>query len=164
MGSDAFENVRGQIGYCGIWCGSCAAGNGALRELTGRYLELVKGYGLEGWAPGDFDYGEFSRGLASIQGMPLCEGCLRGDGKPGCRMRECARGRGVPGCAECGGEGCGNREPLEAMRGGALAAGLMVKTEAGDPEGFIERRTPELKDSWPSRILFQRRARACRWN
>ena len=31
------ENVKDQIGYCGIWCGSCIVGNGALRELTRKY-------------------------------------------------------------------------------------------------------------------------------
>jgi hypothetical protein len=36
----AYENVRAQIGYCGIWCGSCVVGNGALQELA-RQLESV---------------------------------------------------------------------------------------------------------------------------
>jgi len=63
LGDESFEGVRGQIGYCGIWCGSCVVGNGALRELTRRYEELVRAYGLEGWAPGNFDFGEFKKGL-----------------------------------------------------------------------------------------------------
>jgi hypothetical protein len=50
MDDRPFENVRDQIGFCGIWCGSCAVGNGALRELTKRYEDVVKGYGLEGCA------------------------------------------------------------------------------------------------------------------
>jgi len=44
---EALENVKGQIGACGIWCGSCAVGNGALQELSRRYGELLKGHGLD---------------------------------------------------------------------------------------------------------------------
>jgi hypothetical protein len=32
-----FENVKSQIGFCGIWCGSCLGGNGAVLELTRKY-------------------------------------------------------------------------------------------------------------------------------
>jgi len=90
MKGEPFENVRNQIGFCGIWCGSCAVGNGVLRELTRRYEQTIKRYGLEEWAPEDFDFEEFTRGLASIQAMPLCRGCLKGDGKPNCEIRACA--------------------------------------------------------------------------
>lgn len=27
-----FDSVKDQIGRCGIWCGSCVAGNGVLQE------------------------------------------------------------------------------------------------------------------------------------
>ena len=38
----AFDNIKGLIGYCGIWCGSCVVSNGALRELTQRYEKLLE--------------------------------------------------------------------------------------------------------------------------
>ena len=41
---DALENVKNQIGYCGIWCGSCIVGNGTLRELTDKYKDLTETY------------------------------------------------------------------------------------------------------------------------
>jgi len=44
---DSFKNVKNQIGFCGIWCGSCAAGNGAIVELARRFDEIVKKYELE---------------------------------------------------------------------------------------------------------------------
>ena len=50
------ENTRDQIGFCGIWCGSCMVGNGALRELTRRYEAITKAYGLPDWAAKDFDH------------------------------------------------------------------------------------------------------------
>lgn len=34
MNAEGYRSVERQIGYCGIWCGSCIVGNGALRELS----------------------------------------------------------------------------------------------------------------------------------
>jgi hypothetical protein len=42
-----FEGVKDQIGYCGIWYGSCIVGNGALGELTTRYGKMLAIYGLK---------------------------------------------------------------------------------------------------------------------
>ena len=47
MGQSAFENVQDQIGACGIWCGSCAVGNGSLRLASQRYSEVLEGHGIE---------------------------------------------------------------------------------------------------------------------
>ena len=91
---EAFENVKAQIGPCGIWCGSCVVGNGALRELTRRYEELTVAYGLAEWAPRDFSYEEFSKGLASLRDMDPCPGCVRGGGREGCEIRACASNHG----------------------------------------------------------------------
>jgi len=49
-----------------------------LKELTKRYQEIIDAYGLREWGPQDFDYGEFAKGLVSIQAMPSCPG--RGNG------------------------------------------------------------------------------------
>ena len=154
MNVKPFENVKNQIGYCGIWCGSCVVGNGTLRELTRRYEEIVENYGLEGWAPRDFDFGEFTKGLASIMAMPLCRGCLKGDGNPECQLRACAVGKGLTDCHDCcQPEACENRERLEKMRLDALGAGLMVKTGNGDRQELIDEWSKELKGKWPSSIL-----------
>jgi hypothetical protein len=155
MDDRPFENVRDQIGFCGIWCGSCAVGNGALRELTKRYEDVVKGYGLEGWAPRGFDFGEFMRGLAAIRAMPLCEGCRRGGGRDGCEMRACASRRSLEGCAGCDQpEACDSAELLRVMRTGALDAGLMVDTENADRKELIRMWSAEIRGRWPSSVLF----------
>ena len=155
MTNESFENVKSQIGYCGIWCGSCVAGNGALREMTGRFADVIGDYGLEEWVPPCFDFKEFSKGLESIEEMPLCGGCRSGDGSPDCPMRLCAIDRGVEDCIECGQhEVCGNTERFEKMRTGAVGAGLIVKEGKGDRDELIEKWTEELKVSWPSCILF----------
>ena len=157
MKAKPFENVKNQIGFCGIWCGSCVAGNGALRELTNGYEEIVEKYGLEEWAPKDFDFKEFMKGLASIQAMPLCRGCLKGDGRSNCEMRACASNKNITDCSECDQPtACKNLETLEKMRTGASRAGLYVKTENVDRQELIEKWTAELKSKWPCCILFLR--------
>jgi len=47
MQSQSFANMKEQIGYCGLWCGSCIVGNGTLKELTKRYQKLIKGIGID---------------------------------------------------------------------------------------------------------------------
>lgn len=155
MKAKALENVKNQIGYCGIWCGSCVAGNGALKELTKKYEEIIKKYDLEEWAPKDFDFSEFKKGLASIQAMPLCQGCLKDGGRPDCEMRVCATSKNLDDCSECDQQkDCKHLELLQKMRTGAIDAGLFVKDEKTDQRKLIEKWTVEMKSKWPSSILF----------
>ncbi|MDH5450112.1 MAG: DUF3795 domain-containing protein [Candidatus Bathyarchaeota archaeon] len=155
MKAKPFENVKNQIGFCGIWCGSCVAGNGTLRELTKRYKEIIRRYGLEEWAPKDFDFTEFMKGVTSIQAMPLCRGCLKGDGRSNCEMRTCASNKNIPECGDCDQPAaCNNIELLRKMRTGARRAGLFVKTENSDRQKLIEKWTADLKTKWPYCVLF----------
>lgn len=151
----SFENVRNQIGYCGIWCGSCVVGNGALMDLAGRYERLVEGYGLKEWGPQDFSFSEFLKGLVSLQTIPPCVGCLKGGGRENCEIRACAVAKGIVGCSECQDPAaCEHRELLEKMRTGALRAGLKVMTERVDRRALLDRWTAELKNTWPCCVLF----------
>jgi hypothetical protein len=152
---NAFDNVRDQIGFCGIWCGSCAVGNGVLPELTRRYKELINIYGLQEWGPKDFDYTELLRGLESIENMPPCSGCLRGGGRENCEMRSCASSRRITGCYACPEPvACKHSEPLHHMRSGAIKAGLFVTTEDVDRQQLVENGTAKLRTSWPASMLF----------
>lgn len=150
-----YDNVKGQIGYCGIWCGSCVAGNGVLQALTKRYEKIIKNYDLEQWAPKDFDFKEFAKGLQSIQNMPQCPGCLKGGGRDDCEIRTCALEKSLADCSECNQpDHCKNKKLLETMQKGAQKAGLMVKTENIDPDKLLEKWSGQLKETWPSSILF----------
>ncbi len=155
MTTEPFDNVKNQIGYCGIWCGSCVAGNGALRKLTKMYEEVIKGYGLEEWAPKDFDFKEFTKGLASIQTIPLCPGCLKGGGRENCEMKACASNKNINDCSECDQPtACKNLETLQKMRTGARLAGLLVKTENVHRQELMKKWTSELKSKWPCCIIL----------
>ena len=151
-----FENVKAQVGYCGIWCGSCVVGNGALSGLTRRYRQLIDAYGVLEWAPDDFDRQAFLKGLQSMEGTPVCPGCLKGGGRDNCEMRACALSKGVDECSKCDTIAtCKHSEILQHMRSGALAAGLFVRGEFADKQELIDAWMPELKNRWPCRILFE---------
>jgi hypothetical protein len=150
-----FENAKEQVGFCGIWCGSCVVGNGTLEELTKRYKELLRVYGLQEWGPKDFDYQEFLQALESIQRIPLCPGCLKGGGRDNCEMRACALSKDIDECSKCDTfSSCEHIEILQHMRSGALGAGLFVKTEDVDKQELLDAWTAELKNRWPCCILF----------
>jgi len=151
----AFKNVQDQIGFCGIWCGSCIVGNGALRELTRRYIELIAAYGLEELGPKDSDYKELLKRLRSIQNIPLCSGCLKGGGRDSCEMRSCAASKRITGCHKCRElVVCKHSEPLREMRSGAIKAGLFVNTEDVDQQDLVVNWTAKLRTKWPNSILF----------
>ena len=155
MEKKAFENVKEQIGSCGIWCGSCVAGNGVLQELAKRYNRVITDYGLEQWAPKDFDFLEFKKGLDSIQTMPLCPGCQKGGGRDGCEIRECVTEKRIRDCSECSHpDNCPHRVLLDKMQKGALEASLMVKTGKTDPSKIISTWSAELRTKWPTNLLF----------
>ncbi len=146
MTSDPFDNVKNQIGYCGIWCGSCAVANGQLRELTKKQEEIIKNYDVEQWGPKDIDFKEFMKGLKSIQKMSLCPGCLKGGGRDNCEIRACVSSQNLSDCSQCDHpEECKNAELLENMQTGARKAGMFVKTDDTDSHELIEKWTAELK-------------------
>ncbi len=155
IAENPFENVRDQIGCCGIYCGSCVMGNGVLRELTARYRRVLDDYSFEEWAPAGFDFSEFMKGLSAIVEIPLCHGCQKGDGAPDCTLRACAQAKGVADCVECGlPDDCPHIERREVMRKGAAGAGLKVKEYSADRETLIKEWLSELRLEWPTGVLF----------
>ena len=148
-----FENVKDQIGFCGIWCGSCPAGSGTIMELTRIYEEVVKKNKLEKWAPKDFDFKEFMKGLSSIQKMTTCSGCRKSGGNPTCAVRICAQKRNVLNCSQCGElSTCKNFKELEKSHP-RIKEGLEIIKNA-DLKKLVGKWTDELKARFPSCILL----------
>ncbi len=154
MVPDAFENVKSQIGACGIWCGSCAVGNGSLRLASQRYRELLESHGINTWAPPELDYEALVSGLGTVSDMAACPGCRQGGGRSGCEMKACTARRRLSDCSECDETDCPQSESLEHMRSGAVKAGLFVKTTPGDSASLIEEWTKRLANQFPSSLLF----------
>jgi len=151
---EAFENVKNQIGFCGIWCGSCTVGNGTLSALATGLEELVSSYGLKEWAEG-FDHREVSRSLAAVRRASSCAGCRKGGGRENCELGTCATHERLPGCTACGKRGrCSQGAMLEQMRNGARTAGLAVLEKESNRNGAIAKWMTELTSRWPACVLF----------
>ncbi len=145
-----------QIGRCGIWCGSCVVGNGALMELAGKYKSMVESYGLEHWGATGFDYEEFVKGLGRVSELDACPGCLSGGGPDECKLKQCICERGLETCVDCSEfSDCRHGELLEHMRSGARKAGLTVIDSRADLERIREGGESELSDRWWWRALFE---------
>jgi hypothetical protein len=144
----AFGNVKNQIGRCGIWCGSCAVGNGTLRNLAKRSEHLIGGYGVDKWGATDFDGKEFMKGLKSIQNLPTCVGCLKGGGNEVCKIRPCTVSRKLSDCTVCNEKKtCKNLEALQKVCTGALRVGMLARFENDktDRQELIKKWTAEIK-------------------
>jgi hypothetical protein len=152
---EGFENVKNQIGFCGIWCGSCLGGNGAVLELTRKYERTIKHsqHALEKWAPKEFNFDEFMKGLACIMAMPLCPGCKKGGGNPTCEIRSCALKKNITNCSQCDGLAeCENFKSLEQSN--PRIREELGKIRNADPKEVIEKWMSELKAKWPHCTLL----------
>ena len=153
--SEGFENVKNQIGVCGIWCGSCLGGNGAVQELTRKYEQIIKRSqsALEKWAPKEFNFNEFVKGLACIQAMSLCPGCRKGGGNPACKIRICALKKNLISCSQCDGLAeCRNFESLE--QGHPKIKEELRKIKNVEQKEVVEKWVNELKAKWPHCVLL----------
>jgi hypothetical protein len=130
-------------------------GNGALEELSKRYEDLVRGYGLEHWGPEDLDFDALITNLRAAGRVAVCPGCRKDGGRDDCELRACATGRNLESCTECPEFGsCEHEEKLRHMRDGAVKAGLFVDDGGVDRERLLEEWTSRLKTAWPCCLLF----------
>jgi len=119
-------------------------------ELTRRYEQVVKRSqsALEKWAPKEFDFEEFMKGLACIQAMPLCLGCKKSGGDSNCEIRICASKKDVANCSQCNSlKECNNFESLAQSY--PKIKEELNKIKNVDEKEVIEKWTSELKTRWP---------------
>jgi hypothetical protein len=137
-GPAAFENVKNQLAYCGLWCGSCSVGNGTVNELSRMCAKTITDYGVNEWGPKEVDYEVVLRDLAVIGTMEPCHGCLKGGGRTNCEIRACAVEKGLAECVDCADkDSCPNGKIVHHMRSGALRVGMKVKDKAGDSSKIL---------------------------
>jgi hypothetical protein len=155
----AFRNVKNQLGYCAIWCGSCVVGNGALKEVTKKYEHIIDGYGIDEWGAQEqgFNGQKLMKSLKGIQDISICFGCRKGGGNLSCKIRPCASNKKLNDCTECKDfMKCENRESLEKVRTGAFNVGMIVKTEKDrdNQQRLIKKWTSEIAARFPSCIIL----------
>jgi len=153
--TSVFQNVRNQIGFCGIWCGSCLGGNGAVQELTRKYEQVVKRsqLAIEKWTPKEFSFNEFMKGLACIEAMQLCPGCRKGGGPSTCNIRICALGKSLSDCSQCNElADCKNFGHLEKTN--PKIKEELSKLKTSNQDQLLKKWTDELAQKWPDCVLI----------
>jgi len=151
----AFERVRDQIGSCGIWCGSCAVGNGCLTQVAWGLRELLAAYDVPQWASVEIDWESFLRDLASLKQIGCCSGCRKGSGRDSCEIRARAQARGLKHCIDCASfADCKHAAVLHLMRTGAAKAGFSVLQPGDNPDAILEEWVRALPSRWPGCIIF----------
>jgi hypothetical protein len=153
--AEGFENVKNQVGFCGIWCGSCLGGNGAVQELTRRYEQTIKRsqQALERWASKEFNFNEVMKNLTYVEAMPMCPGCKKGGGDPTCGIRSCASKKNITNCSQCDELAeCRNFESLE--QGHPRTRDQLAKIKNVDEKKAIQKWMSELKTKWPHCTLL----------
>ena len=162
MENKAFKNVKKQLGYCAIWCGSCIVGNSALKEVTKKYEHIIEGYGIDEWGAQEqgFNGQELMKALKGIQNIPICVGCRKGGGNLSCKIRPCVSNKKLADCTDCREfMKCENRESLDKVRTGASKVGMMVKTceDKDDQQRLVKKWTKEIADRFPSSVVLRER-------
>ena len=151
----AYKNVKEQIGYCGLWCGSCAVGNGAISQLSKQLKQMVTSYGVKSWGPEDINYDDLITALSTLESKIDCKGCRKGGGNETCKIRECAQVKKGTDCFQCQDRAaCEHKEELENMWEGATEAKMLFKTEDADKQRLIKKWEEKLKKSEQGCILF----------
>lgn len=153
--TQGFRNVKNQIGFCGIWCGSCLGGNDALQELTRKYEQVIRcsKEALETWAPKEFDFNGLLNDLGNIQAMPLCLGCKNNHGNSTCEIRICAQKNNITNCNQCGElTECKNFKLLE--QNNPKIREELRKIKNVDQKELLKKWISELKSKWPHCVLL----------
>jgi hypothetical protein len=151
-----FDNVKGQVGHCGLWCGSCIVGNGLLAEMTSQYERVVCGHGVHRWVLREKGE-EFVQALETIEKIDVCPGCLKGGGDDACPMRECTKQRGLVHCDECdAGDKCPHIRNIEYMRSAGKAAGMVAATSPMDRARLLNEGNGSYFNEYPGSFLKEK--------
>jgi hypothetical protein len=111
-------DVKNQVSYCGVTCGTCGQGSGKAASTAKKVLELINEIEVTDWAhraPGgeELDWAATEKTLEWMTKYTYCEGCEKGGGESDCTIRICAKEKGFVLCNECEElEGCTKFEYL----------------------------------------------------
>ena len=124
--NEALDRIKSQAGPCGIVCGSCPLGSGAVAESAGLTKKHIVDCQIPMWSPfvpgGEvIDWAAVDRGLDWMEKYAVCAGCGNGGGPPDCTIRICARERGYELCSSCQRSGL-----LHQVR---MAQGARIRTQ-----------------------------------
>lgn len=106
MTKQAFEELKTQMGPCGIACATCDLGNGTVAETANTLKQQLQMYEVSTWAPqapggSEIDFNQLGKSLDWVHTYTRCLGCEQGGGPPDCAIRACAKERGYDICSQC---------------------------------------------------------------
>ena len=106
MLKEALDQVKNQMGPCGITCATCDLGNGTVAETALKLKQYLQTYGVSQWAPlvpggSDINFDQLDKSLEWAQTYTRCFGCEQGGGPPDCTIRLCSKERGYELCSQC---------------------------------------------------------------
>jgi len=153
MANILIKNVRDQIGFCGTWCGSCIAGNGAIIELTRRFRKTLKKFNIEKWASKEINFRALEKYLELIEAIPACIGCQKGGGPSNCLIKICASEQKFVNCGQCNELSDCNKFVLLEQKHPTIKESLIQNIKK-DKKSLIKEWSEELKNKWPHSILF----------
>ena len=146
---EALNRIENQVGPCGMLCGACPLGSGAVAESAGRTQKHIAACQIPMWAPfvpgGEaIDWAVVDRGLDWMQRYARCAGCRNGGGPPDCTIRICAQERGYELCSSCSDlDGCTKFEWLKEH-------GSRLKETLKECQGMTRAEyIKEMKDKMP---------------
>jgi hypothetical protein len=101
-----YSDVKNQVAYCGVTCGTCNQGSGKAAKTAELILSLINEIEVKDWAhrvpEGDeLDWEATEKTLEWMTKNTFCEGCEKGGGSPDCAIRTCAKEKGYSLCNEC---------------------------------------------------------------
>jgi len=141
-------DVKDQVSYCGVACGTCGQGSGRAEKSAKQLLKLIDEIEVKDWAPhvrggAELNWDATEKTLEWMTKYTGCRGCLSGGGSPGCAIRVCAREKGYSICNECNDlEECSKFDFL-----------------GGDKPSILKRRLVENKGKSREQIIAEARAR-----
>ena len=106
MGNSGSNPIQNQFGPCGILCGSCPLGGGAVAKSAKQTRKHISDCQIPMWSPfvpgGEaIDWAAVDKALDWMTTYARCAGCRNGGGPPDCAIRICAQERGYELCSSC---------------------------------------------------------------
>ncbi|MCW4051547.1 MAG: DUF3795 domain-containing protein [Candidatus Bathyarchaeota archaeon] len=106
MKEEDLKNICGQLGPCGIACGTCILGNGTVSETAINTKDYINECGVKDWSPmvpggSELNWEATEKTLNWLGKYAFCAGCGNGGGPPDCAISLCATGKGIQLCSQC---------------------------------------------------------------
>ena len=138
---------KGQVAYCGLYCGDCFIYQGKIadlaRDLRKELRQAKFDRQAEAMSAISFfevfkKYGECYEVLGALVKFRCKKACRGGGGPPFCKIRKCCQRKDIEGCWQCHEfESCEKLDSLKPVHGDAHLKDLRILKKQGT-SAFIQ--------------------------